>query len=161
MKWQPFCLVALALLSTTACSRSRSPAAASARPRGPAEEDLEKLQGAWRIDSSWRDGVPEPEAARGVTILFRGDKFIVVDKDGNRQEETIRLMPDRTPKAIDCWSKGGGQASPGIYELEGDTFRWCSPLGSPKVRPAGFSSQTGSRQYLLVLRREKNWGKEW
>jgi uncharacterized protein (TIGR03067 family) len=157
MKWQPFCFVALALLSTTACSRSRSPgAAAFAQPRDLAKEDLDKLRGTWRIESSWWNGVPESEAAKSVTILFQGDKFIVVDKDGNRQEETIRLMPDQTPKAIDCWSKGGGRASPGIYELDGHTFRWCSPLGSPKVRPTSFSSQPGSRQYLMVLRREKN-----
>jgi uncharacterized protein (TIGR03067 family) len=157
MKWQPFCFVALALLSTTACSRSRPPeAAAFAQPRDLAKEELEKLRGTWRIESSWWNGVPESEAARSVAILFQGDKFIVVDKDGNRQEETIRLMPDRTPKAIDCWGKGGGEASPGIYELEGDTFRWCSPLGSPKVRPTSFSAQPGSRQYLMVLRREKD-----
>jgi uncharacterized protein (TIGR03067 family) len=157
MKWQPLCFVVLALLSTTACSGRRSPeAAALAQPRDLVAEDLEKLQGTWRIESSWWNGAPEPEVARSVTILFQGDKFIVVDKDGNRQEETIRLMPDQTPKAIDCSSKGGGQASPGIYELQGDTFRWCSPLGSPKVRPTSFSSQPGSRQYLMVLRREKN-----
>ena len=148
MKWHLFCCVVLALLSTTACSRSRSP--------DLAKEDLDKLQGTWRIESSWWNGAPEPEAARSVTILFQGDKFIVVDRDGNRQEETIRLMPDQTPKAIDCWSNNGGQASPGIYELEGDSLRWCSPLGNAKVRPTEFSSQRGSKKYLLVLRREKN-----
>jgi uncharacterized protein (TIGR03067 family) len=153
----PICFVVLVLLSPTACSRSRSPqAAAFAQPSDLAKDDLDKLQGTWRLKSSLWNGVPEPEAARSVTYLFQGDRFIVVDKDGNRMEERIRLMPDHTPKAIDCLSKDGGPASPGIYELEGDTLRWCSPLGSPKVRPTAFSSQPGSRKYLLVLRREKN-----
>jgi uncharacterized protein (TIGR03067 family) len=157
MKWQPFCFVVLALLSTTACSGRRSPeVAAFAQSSDLAKDDLDKLQGTWRLESSLWNGVPQPETAKSATFLFQGDKFIVVDRDGNRQEETIRLMPGQTPKAIDCWSKGGGRLSPGIYELEGDTLRWCSPLGSPKVRPTSFSSQPGSRQYLLVLRREKN-----
>jgi uncharacterized protein (TIGR03067 family) len=157
MKWQPVCFVVLALVSTTACSRSRSPEpAARAEPRNVAKGDLDKLQGTWRLKSSLWNGVPETEAARSVTYLFQGDKFIQVDRDGNRVEATIRLMSDQTPKAIDCWSNNGGQASPGIYELEGDSLRWCSPLGNAKVRPTEFSSQRGSKKYLLVLRREKN-----
>jgi uncharacterized protein (TIGR03067 family) len=115
---------------------------------------LAKLQGTWRIESSTWNGVREPEAAKSVTIVFQGEKFIVVDKDGNRQEETIRLMPDRNPKAIDCWSKDGGQPAPGIYSLEGDTLRWCSAGGGNRTRPTSFASQPGSRQSLLVLRRE-------
>src|SRR5262249_5909225 len=120
MKGRLLSFVVIALLSITACSRPRLPVA----PRDPAKEDLDKLQGTWRIESSLWNGAPEPEAARSVTILFQNDKFIVVDKDGNRQEETIKLMPDQHPKAIDCWSKGGGRAAPGIYTLEGDTFTW-------------------------------------
>jgi uncharacterized protein (TIGR03067 family) len=89
-------------------------------------------------------------------IIFEGNKFIVVDKDNQRQEETIKLMPDQRPKAIDYWSKGGGQPSPGIYALEGDTFTWCSASGNNKVRPTSFSSEPGSKQSVLVLRREKS-----
>jgi uncharacterized protein (TIGR03067 family) len=157
MRWQPFSLVAIALLSTTACSRPRAPAAAAPdAPRNLAKEDLDKLQGTWRIESSFWNGVREPDIARSVTILFQGDKFIVVDKDGNRQEETITLMPDQNPKAIDCSSQGSGQAAPGIYSLEGDKFTWCSAGGTNKVRPTSFASERGSRQSLMVLRREKH-----
>lgn len=85
------------------------------------------------------------------------DKFICVDIDGNRlPEDTIKLMPDQNPKAIDCWSKGQGQAAPGIYSLEGDTLKWCSASGNNKVRPTSFASEPGSKQSLMVLRRQKN-----
>src|SRR5260370_15369884 len=93
---------------------------------------------------------------RSVMILFQGDKFVLVDKDGNRQEETIKLIPDQDPKAINCSSKGGDQAAPGIYSLEGDTFRWCSAGGNNAVRPTSFASERGSKQSLMVLRREKS-----
>jgi len=64
-------------------------------------------------------------------------------------------MPGQNPKAIDCWSKGGSQPAPGIYSLEGDTFKWCSAGGGNKVRPTSFASTSGSKQSLLVLHREK------
>jgi uncharacterized protein (TIGR03067 family) len=128
--------------------------ASSAAPT-PAAGDLDKLQGAWRVESSLWNGVADPATERTVTIRFEGDKFVVVDRDGNRQEETIRLMPDRTPKAIDCSSKGSGAAAPGIYSLEGDTFTWCSARGSNRTRPVSFTSTPGSKQSLMVLRRAK------
>ena len=167
MKWHPLSFVVIALLSASACSRKGSAgtapraqpglsAAAPATPHGLANEDLDKLQGTWRIETSFWNGVREPEVARTVTIVFQGGSFIVVDKDGNRLEETIRLMPDQNPKAIDCWSKGAGQARPGIYSLDGDTFQWCSAGGDNKVRPTSFASEPGSRQSLMVLRRKKN-----
>src|SRR5436305_1607052 len=120
MKWRLLSFVAIALFSSVACSRSRSPeavpsapspqaAASPGRSRDPAQEELDKLQGTWQVVSSTWNGVPDPAAAKTITIIFQSDKFIVVDKDGNRQEETIKLMPDQNPKAIDCWSKGGGQ----------------------------------------------------
>jgi len=93
--------------------------------------------------------------AKSVTILFQGDKFIVVDRDGNRQHETFKLLPDQNPKAIDCTNKSGGQPAPGIYSLDGDVFKWCSAGGSNKVRPTRFSSEAGAKQSLFVLRRTK------
>jgi uncharacterized protein (TIGR03067 family) len=144
MSWRPLTFVVLAVVGATACSRSRLPDL----------DDLGQLQGAWRIESSVWNGVPEPDAARSVTILFEGDKFVVVDRDGNRREETIRLMPDRSPKAIDR-QDGSGPASPGIYTLEGDRFTWCSAGAGNTTRPAAFASTPGSRQSLIVLRRVK------
>jgi uncharacterized protein (TIGR03067 family) len=151
--------VVIALLSTTACSRPRSPVGAtSAAPGDQAEEDqdLDKLQGTWRIESSVWNGVPERGVALKTTLIFQGGKLTWVDKDGiHYQEDTIKLMADQSPRAIDNWNKGRGQAVPGIYSLEGDTFRWCSSGGDNKVRPTSFASKPGSKQSLMLLRRQK------
>jgi uncharacterized protein (TIGR03067 family) len=161
MKGHFLLFVVIALLSTTACSRPRSPVAAtSAAPGDLVKEDLDKLQGTWRIETSVWNGVPERDVALSTTLIFQGSKLTWVDKDGiHYQEDTIKLMPDQSPRAIDNWSKGRGQAapgiSPGIYSLEGDTFRWCSAGGDNKVRPTSFASKPGSKQSLMLLRRQK------
>jgi uncharacterized protein (TIGR03067 family) len=147
----------VAMVSVTGCARSRPPVgAAGAASLSSADADLEKLQGTWRIESSTWNGVEDPEIAKSVTILFEGAKFIVVDIDGNRQQETIKLRSDQNPKAIDCTSKDNSQPAPGIYTLEGDIFKWCSAGGANKIRPTKFSSQPGSKQSLMVLRRAKS-----
>jgi uncharacterized protein (TIGR03067 family) len=92
-----------------------------------------------------------------VTILFQDDQFIIIDRDGNRMQDRIQLLPDKNPKAINCWSKDGeGKPNLGIYTLEGDTFTWCSAAASNKVRPTSFDSKPGSKHSLMVLRREKS-----
>src|SRR5205085_3458510 len=156
MRWPPFSLLFIALITTSACSGPHSPEGeASAATSDLAKQDLDKLQGAWVIESSRWNGVEEPPIAKKIKILFQDDKFIVVDIDGNRQQEKIKLMPEQNPKAIDCWSKDGGdRPALGIYSLEGDTFKWCSAGGSNKVRPTSFGSTPGSKQSLMVLRRE-------
>jgi uncharacterized protein (TIGR03067 family) len=167
MRWLLVSVPVLALFSITGCSESRSPEAAAGAASVPREQrslsvvdrDLDQLQGTWRIESSTWNGVEDPEIAKTVTILFQRDKFIVVDRDGIPQQETIKLIPDQNPKAIDCTSKGGGQPAPGIYTLEGDTFKWCSVGGANKTRPTQFSSQLGSKQSLMVLRRA-TWPKQ-
>jgi uncharacterized protein (TIGR03067 family) len=144
-------------LVAAGCSRGRSgQGSGSALSVGPADTDLEKLQGTWRIESSIWNGVQEPEIAKSVIIHFEGDKFFVVDKDGNRVEERIKLMGDQYPKAIDRTSQEDSQPAPGIYSLEGDTLQWCSAGGGNRTRPTTFSSRPGSKQSLMVLRRDKS-----
>jgi uncharacterized protein (TIGR03067 family) len=152
------CMAMVVFSSATACSGPHSPEGSTGAAAGNlAKQDLDNLQGTWRIESSIWNGVEDPEIAKKVTILFQDDQFIVVDRDGNRQKERIQLLPDRNPKAIDCWNKGGGgQANPGIYVLEGDTFKWCSAGGGNKVRPTSFDSKPESKQSLMILRREKS-----
>jgi uncharacterized protein (TIGR03067 family) len=157
MKWSALLVVVLVLSSIPACSRQRSGAAAPPEPsRDPARSELDRLQGRWRIESSLWNGRADPEVIKSVTIIIQGDNFIWVDRDGNRRTDTIRLLPEQNPRAIDYWSKGEKQASVGIYSLEGDTLTWCSAGGNNKVRPTSFTSERGSRQSLVVLRRKKN-----
>ena len=49
-----------------------------------------------------------------------------------------------------------GVTSPGIYELKGDTLRWCqSDDEKSKDRPKDFASPDKSRLYLFTFKRLK------
>jgi uncharacterized protein (TIGR03067 family) len=157
MRWLSLCILFAVLITTAACSGPHSPeSVASAATSDLAKQDLDKLQGAWRIESSIWNGAEDPPIAKKVRILFQDDKFIQVDIDGKHLTHTFKLMPGQNPKAIDLWDKDGGQPALGIYSLEGDVFKWSSAGGNNKVRPTSFASTPGSKQSLMVLRREKN-----
>jgi uncharacterized protein (TIGR03067 family) len=47
--------------------------------------------------------------------------------------------------------RGRQQAYVGIYQLEGDTLKWC--VSPQKVRPTTFETKKG--QFLLILNRDK------
>jgi uncharacterized protein (TIGR03067 family) len=151
------CLIVMAMwLAAAGCSRTGSAAPVSQAATPPAAaNDLDQIQGRWRIESSKTNGVEDPAVVRTVTVLFEGNRFILIDRDGGRMEETIELKSERTPKAIDRWTKDSTKPVPGIYTIEGNRLRWCSAMGGNKTRPAAFESKPGSRQSLLVLKRQQ------
>ena len=156
MKRMFFSSAVIALVTLIGCSEQRfSKGTSNVSLPGQTKSDADQLQGSWRIESSRWNGVEDPEIAKTVAVRFQGDKFIVVDKDGNSRTETIQLNPGLDPKTIDCTNSDNGRPSPGIYTLEGDVFTWCSSGGGNTIRPIAFSSQPGSKQSLIVLRRVK------
>ena len=148
-------LLATAIFSSIACSPARvpktatteksQPSSASPDTRDSSGADLQTLQGTWQVVSSIWNGTPEPTASRSVTFRIQGDKVTVLDRDGNRfQEETIKLLPEQNPKAIDCFRIDGNLTSLGIYSLEGETLQWCLVKRTNKVRPTSFVSDLDS-----------------
>jgi uncharacterized protein (TIGR03067 family) len=131
--------------------------------RAPGPNDLDKLQGTWLTVSLVSDGktlvdeaVPPPPGP--VTKLaYGGDRWLVKVGDKTVASGVVRIDPARTPKEIDILDESGlrnDKTKLGIYELDGDTYRYClAPAGKP--RPAEFASPPGSGYSLGVSRREK------
>ncbi len=70
---------------------------------------------------------------------------------------TFKLDPAQQPAAVDLTALDGdakGAVSPGIYELKGDTLRWCqSDDEKNTARPKAFESAQKSRIYLFTFKR--------
>ena len=123
-----------------------------------AKKEMARLEGAWSMVSGTADGqsLPEPSvkggkrvARDGVTTITLGGTVFFKAK--------FTIDPARKPKAIDYTMTEGptkGQTHLGIYELDGDTVKFC--FASPgKERPQDFTTKEGSGRTLSVWKRAR------
>jgi uncharacterized protein (TIGR03067 family) len=113
------------------------------------QADLAVLQGAWATLSG----------RRMAEFLVSGQHFTVHFVDGDIYMGSFTLDPTAWPKRMDvCIDEGPslhkGQSALCIYEVDGDTLRWCTAGPGQRERPASFT--TDDRHSLsLIFQREK------
>jgi uncharacterized protein (TIGR03067 family) len=121
-----------------------------------AKKDLERLQGAWVMESLEIDGEQVPaEKLAGTTLTMSGNKYIVTVK-GKMHETVITLDPAKKPKAIDMVFAEGpnkDKVHRGIYDLQGDTFKICRGQGPEAERPTEFATEASSGKFIVVWKR--------
>jgi uncharacterized protein (TIGR03067 family) len=123
-----------------------------------AKKDLDQMQGTWRRTSAQMNGQSLPEEAlKNTTLTIKGDEYTLEEKGGETRKGTFKLDPSKSPKQIDLMPAEGpnkGKTLPGIYELDGDTLRYCINLQG-KDRPTEFASKQGSGNALFGNKRAK------
>jgi uncharacterized protein (TIGR03067 family) len=122
------------------------------------KRDLADIQGEWTMVSGERDGQALPEQyVKSARRVCKGDETIAIVNGEIGLQAKFTLDPTKKPKTIDYQLTGGpnkGLTQLGIYELDGDTLRFCqSTPGEP--RPATFSAKEGSRCTITVWKRGK------
>ena len=117
--------------------------------RSSARADLKALQGTWERVAMELEGKPAPD------ILITG--WSSTYKDGVYRHGIVTLDPDRTPKATNTWDLEGpfaDQTVPGIYELNGDTVKFCFARPGQK-RPTEFTTKRGTGFVYFEYKRKK------
>jgi len=121
------------------------------------DKDLAKVQGTWQRTSMVIDGKEAPaELAAKQKLTIKGNDYALKIGEMTRKG-TFALDSTRSPGHIDIKSASGpnkGKILKGIYEIDGDTLKYCVALPG-KDRPTAFSSKSGSGHMLYVNKRVK------
>jgi uncharacterized protein (TIGR03067 family) len=126
----------------------------------PEVKERKNLEGTWQ--GFVVDGAGE-QADRGpvqlTEVVITAEKITAKDAKGvSLGEGTYKLDVSQNPAAIDSVGTTGqarNKTYQGIFELKGDTLKWC--VANPgKPRPSAFVTTPGGGQFLLVLRRKKS-----
>ena len=121
--------------------------------------DRDTLQGTWRLMSREIGGRARDED--GMRLVFRGDTFQLILHGETKFEGTFKVDPAAKPRRIDMHiEKAAGdeshaekKTSLGIYEINGDDFRWCAAEPGFETRPTEFAGK-GEGCMLAVFKRE-------
>jgi uncharacterized protein (TIGR03067 family) len=148
VRFRHFILVYVVLLPGSGALPAQAPVS---------DSELKKLSGTFTLVQFVESGKPFLEAElkkmkvtqTGGTWKFHYGKEVTEGKDV--------VYPDKTPKEIDATYTNGpekGKTVKGIYEIDGDTIKYCyAPPG--KDRPRAFISKPGSGHTLMILKRLK------
>jgi uncharacterized protein (TIGR03067 family) len=119
-----------------------------------ADKDLEPLQGVWQAQRIVGKGKELPaENVKRISFAVENNTMRRFVNDIDRKDPgTIKVDPSKKPPHIDLTT--GKQGDPpmfGIYEIDGDTLKWC--FG--RKRPEKFESAEGSDATLIIMKRVK------
>src|SRR5262245_32645451 len=122
-----------------------------------AKDDLKALEGTWDLIYFERDG-KEVKLQKDTKAINTGDKFVVKRGDEVIAAGTMKLDPSKKPKASETTYTEGpdkGKTFKGIYQIDGDTVKFCR-AGSPDAeRPTEFKTKPDSGQFVAVYKRAK------
>ena len=116
----------------------------------PVMTDHDRLQGAWEFVSG----------RRPAQLIVSGHHCVVKFKNGDIYVGFFELDPAYRPKRINVLIREGperhqGKVSLGIYEFDGDLFRWCPLEPGVEERLATFPAEDDPNHITLVFRRER------
>jgi uncharacterized protein (TIGR03067 family) len=111
--------------------------------------DLERLQGTWNVVTGRRPAV----------LLVAGTRFTVRFLDGEVYTGTFDLVLEAYPRVIAMAIEDGpdrhrGKTALCLYDLDGDTLRWCALEPGREERPEDFPDHDDRRYLAMIFRRE-------
>ncbi|HEX5105215.1 MAG TPA: TIGR03067 domain-containing protein [Pirellulaceae bacterium] len=146
--------IAFLALSITA------PLAAEEPQPATAESEMQQLAGTWEGYAVEDRGERPDRGPVHLRLVIDEGKIRAVDLGSPEKKDmgsgTYKLDPSQKIKQIDATGiilPGKRERTfLGIYEIDGDTFKWCVDNRS-KERPTEFRTIGG--KYLLILKRQK------
>jgi uncharacterized protein (TIGR03067 family) len=154
MKFMMTTLISLATSLALAATLAVAAEAAASADKKPAARDQDALQGKWGVKSQEVGGRLSPDEAEEVRLEFDGAKLKLMRGDQAIAAGTFTIDASQQPKRLDLSvtlaDEPGveGKTVHGIYELKGDTLKWCTTQPGSDDRPSNF--ETKETQHMMV-----------
>ena len=146
-----------ALAQRPAAQQNNNAPKPRAQDTAQAKDDRVEIQGTWEswttVTHSSNGEVSPPERLK-LTSVITEDKIMRVGQDGFLEDEqSYKLDPTKSPKAIDITDRRLGDTFLGIYQLEGDTLK----ILYTDERPKKFPSEKDQMKPMVWKRVSRNY----
>ncbi len=134
-----------------------APASHELGQQSSTQNDVDRLQGTWTLESEVIDGQTQPVEPVKTKMTYTGHKWIQQQGAQIVMEGSSELRPDKNPKEIDILptsGPGAGKILLGIYRISDDKYESCFVLPG-KERPIEFSSKPDTGHFLDLFEREQ------
>jgi uncharacterized protein (TIGR03067 family) len=123
------------------------------------KKEQQKLKGTWKVVAVVANGDSLPdEVVKEIQLVITGDKITVKGDFPDKEKYSnlkFKVDPAANPKKIDfTLTDSGNEQLKGIYQLNGDEWKFCATLGG-QDRPTAFESKADSDHVLATLKRDK------
>src|SRR5262249_55473856 len=135
--------------------RAANPPAQDGPKAADPRADKDAILGTWvveRVEVNGKDvsDTDEGKKIKGAVLTVTADEM-TMEGAGKKDTQKYRLDPAATPKALDL--SDGADTVEGVYSLDGDTLKVCSPMTKDGPRPTEVASKEGSNTSLMVMKR--------
>jgi uncharacterized protein (TIGR03067 family) len=128
-------------------------------PKRPdTKAELKKLEGVWEGYVVEGKGERPDRGPYKMRLTITGEKMVAIDLNNNKDmgSGTFKINPAKSVKEMDATGivlpAKRDKTYLGIYELDGDTLKWCVD-NRRMEHPTEFRSNNGS--FMMILKRKK------
>ena len=131
-------------------------AAANVSAQDDAGKERQRVQGTWTFVSVELDG-KNLDGFEGAKAVVKGDRVIVMFKQGFKLLRTFKVYTDTNPRCVDFLNADRkGDASEGIYELKDNRLKVLVRIrDGVKERPTDFADKGKKGHIFYVLERKE------
>jgi uncharacterized protein (TIGR03067 family) len=123
-----------------------------------AKKEMDKLQGTWYSLSTQEDGNVTSGEDKADLHLIKGNR--VTARKGYKEISTaeISVEPGKPGKVTIQMTSGANKDKTwvGIYEVDGDSLKWCGCWKGENALPAAFGTKKGDNYFLREMKRQKD-----
>ncbi len=110
----------------------------------------------WLVDG---DGSQKSQQRQRIgELVITAQQITCKDaRGGSMGAGTYRIGGNGAVRTIDATGTAGqpsGKAFQGIYQVSGDTLKWCSGNDRARTRPTEFKTNVGNGHFLMLLTRK-------